>query len=467
MSVPAASTMDITAGMTHESIGDAIKDGLGESHSEFWKQGPSAFVEGFVELIQALRPATIHVPAATDKDGHEEPGGEAYDLEIGDTLPTLLDLMSLDGRRLDAVFEYGFSRARSSLEHETGRGLQVARVCCAKSKSASSRSCGATPSSGKNSVNRLFRSSSPLDAGRYAMRSAIATASTSRPIEKGHVILVEIDESEYPRAVSTVVRMVFRRIVQMARERTASHRVGNLDPILLICDEYANYAAAGHVQAWNTIRESNFCRDGRHHEHQCPGQQLGDQHAANAIVANFANKFFFESTTKRRVTSRTNSSARRPCSAAGRAKALKDARNVGYCLQSPAAARISPRGTTRTSPRANIAKMHSTAHLANSARRKGVRNGDRLHSHGRRHDDRRRHARRPRSDRSTRHSYQTLRSSLGCATHVAQPSNDSTIRTSPDLRDESAPSSRAATAMLGRAIRSASGGSTTHWQTIG
>jgi hypothetical protein len=144
--------MDITAGMSHESIGDAIKDGLGESHSEFWKQGPSAFVEGFVELIQALRPANIHVPAA----------------------------------------------------------------------------------------------------------------------------------------------MLFRRIVQMARERTASHRLGNLDPIILICDEYANYAAAGHVQAWNTIRESNFVATVGITSISALVKQLGDQHAANAIVANFANKFLFE-----------------------------------------------------------------------------------------------------------------------------------------------------------------------------
>ena len=63
-------------------------------------------------------------------------------------------------------------------------------------------------------------------------------------VEKGHIVLVEIDEAEHPRAVNTVVRMLFRRVVQMARERTASNRVGNLDPILLTCDEYANYAAA-------------------------------------------------------------------------------------------------------------------------------------------------------------------------------------------------------------------------------
>ncbi len=79
--------------MTHESIGDAIKDGLGESQSDFWKQAPAAFVEGFVQLIQASRPAKIHVAAVQDEDASEETGGEAYDLEIGATLPTLLDLI--------------------------------------------------------------------------------------------------------------------------------------------------------------------------------------------------------------------------------------------------------------------------------------------------------------------------------------------------------------------------------------
>ncbi len=106
---------------------------------------------------------------------------------------------------------------------------------------------------------------------------------------------MEIDETEHPRAVGTVIRMIFRRIVQMARERTAAERVGFIDPILLICDEYTNYAAAGHVQAWNTVRESNFCATVGITSISALTKQLGgDLNATNAIVANFANKFFFE-----------------------------------------------------------------------------------------------------------------------------------------------------------------------------
>ena len=114
-------------------------------------------------------------------------------------------------------------------------------------------------------------------------------------LEQGRVVLVEIDETEHPRAVGTVIRMIFRRIVQMARERTAAERVGFLDQILLICDEYTNYAAPGHVQAWNTVRESNFCATVGITSISGLTKQLGgDQNATNAIVANFANKFFFE-----------------------------------------------------------------------------------------------------------------------------------------------------------------------------
>ena len=58
--------MDITVGMTHEPIGDAIQDGLGASHSDFWRHGPSAFVEGFIEISQALAPATVRVPEERD-----------------------------------------------------------------------------------------------------------------------------------------------------------------------------------------------------------------------------------------------------------------------------------------------------------------------------------------------------------------------------------------------------------------
>lgn len=285
-------SMDITAGMTHESIGDAIKDGLGESHSEFWKQGPSAFVEGFVELILALRPATIHVAAAIDKDGHEEPGGEAYDLEIGDTLPTLLDLMSLDGRRLDAVFEYGFDRAKG-LDTTLPAEAAALRALLREIKERIVPLLRRDPKLGEELRQSALPQLQPF--GRGALRNAFCDRNgiDLSLIEKGHVILIEIDETEYPRAVATVVRMVFRRIVQMARERTASNRVGELDPILLSCDEYTNYAALGHVPAWNTIRESNFVATIGITSISALVRQLGDQHAAHAIVANFANKFFF------------------------------------------------------------------------------------------------------------------------------------------------------------------------------
>lgn len=291
------STMDITARMTHESIGDAIKDGLGESHSEFWKQGPSAFVEGFVELIHALRPATIHVAAATDKDGHVEPGGEAYDLEIGDTLPTLLNLMSLDGRRLDAVFAHGFNRAKS-FEHERPERAAELRALLHEIKDRIVPLLRRDAKLGEELRQSALPQLQPF--GRGIIRDAFCDRNgvDLSLLEKGHVVIIEIDETEHPRAVGTVVRMIFRRIVQMARERTASTRVGQLDPILLICDEYTNYAAAGHVQVWNTVRESNFCATIGITSVSALTEQLGKPHTANSIVGNFANKFFFETDDK-------------------------------------------------------------------------------------------------------------------------------------------------------------------------
>lgn len=294
---PARSTMDITTGMTHESIGDAIKDGLGESHSEFWKQGPSAFVEGFVELIHALRPATIHVAAAIDKDGNEEPGSEAYEFEIGDTLPTLLELISLDARRLDAVFAYGFKRAADfdgSRPDEATKLRLLLREVKERVVPLLRRDAKLAEELRQSALPQL----QPF--GRGPLRSAFCNSRgvDLAAIEKGHVILIEIDEAEFPRAVGTVIRMLFRRIVQMARERTTSNRLHSLDPILLICDEYTNYGSAGHVQAWNTIRESNFVATVGLTSISALVKQLGDQHAAHAIISNFSNKFFFDSDDK-------------------------------------------------------------------------------------------------------------------------------------------------------------------------
>lgn len=294
---PGRATTDVTAGMSHESIGDAIRDGLGESHSEFWKQGPSAFVEGFVELIQALRPATINVPGATDDDGKLEPGGDAYTFDFGDTLPTLLDLITLDGRLLDAVFAYGHERVarlevtdrdeatklRTLLREVKGRVVPLLKRDPKLAEELRQSALPQLQPFARGEVRRAFCDRNGIDLAL---------------VEKGHIVLVEIDEAEHPRAVNTVVRMLFRRVVQMARERTACNRIGSLDPVLLICDEYANYAAGGHVQAWNTIRESNFIATVGLTSISALSKQIGDQRAADAIVANFSNKFFFDTDDK-------------------------------------------------------------------------------------------------------------------------------------------------------------------------
>jgi hypothetical protein len=285
--------IDITAGMTHESIGDAIQDGLGISHSDFWRHGPSAFVEGFIEIAQSLAPATVHVPADVDKEGNVRPGGEAYEFQIARGLPTVLKLISLDGRRLDAVFAFGFrlaielqesdpdrAKALSELLHEVKERVLPLMIRDAKL--------------GEELRQSVLPQLQPFARGPLREAFCDADGIDLGLLEKGDVILIEVDEAEHPRAVATVVRMVFRRIVQMARDRTASDRVGFLDPVILLCDEYTNYAAPGHVQAWNIVRESNFCPTVGITSVSALVKQLGDRAAANAIVANFANKFFFE-----------------------------------------------------------------------------------------------------------------------------------------------------------------------------
>ena len=291
---PQREKMDITAGMTHESIGEAVRDGLGASQSDFWVHGPSAFVEGFIELIHALAPAMIEVPAINEKDGVIQPGCEAYELIIDGTLPSLLQLISLDARRLDAVFAHGFKRAES-IEDSHPSDAAALRELLRDVQGRILRLLRKNTNLGEDLRQSVLPQLQPFARGvvrdTFCDRNGIDLAL----LEQGHVILVEIDESEHPRAVGTVIRMIFRRIVQMARERTAANRIGSLDPILLICDEYTNYAAPGHVQAWNIVRESDFCATVGITSVSALAKQLGGDHnATNAIVANFANKFFFE-----------------------------------------------------------------------------------------------------------------------------------------------------------------------------
>jgi hypothetical protein len=291
---PGSAHMDITSRMTHESIGDAIQDGLGSSHSDFWRHGPSAFVEGFVEIAKALAPATIQIPPQNDENGVMAPGGEGYDLEITDTLPTFLKLISLDGRRLDALFSHGFERA-AELETRDERKANALRELLHEVKERVLPLMLRDAKLGEELRQSVLPQLQPFARGPLRDAFCDSHGIDLALLEQGHVMLVEIDETEHPRAVGTVVRMIFRRIVQMARERTASDRIGVLDPVILICDEYTNYAAPGHVQAWNTVRESNFCPTVGITSVSALARQLGGDHdATNAIVANFANKFFFE-----------------------------------------------------------------------------------------------------------------------------------------------------------------------------
>ena len=291
---PDRETMDITASMTHESIGDAIRDGIGTSQSDFWVHGPAAFTEGFVELIQALAPATVEIPAVADKDGAVQLGNEAYGLTIGDTIPTLLNLLALDARRLDAVFAYGFARA-DAIESSQPAAATSLRELLREVKGRVLPLLQRDAKLGEELRQSVLPQLQPFARGEVRAAFCDRDGIDLALLEQGHVILVEVDETEYPRAVGTVIRMIFRRIVQMARERTASDRAGSLDPILLNCDEYTNYAAPGHVQAWNTIRESDFVTTIGITSISALAEQLGgDQNATNAIVANFANKFFFE-----------------------------------------------------------------------------------------------------------------------------------------------------------------------------
>jgi hypothetical protein len=295
---PGRATMDITARMTSESIGDAIQDGIGASSSDFWKHGPSAFVEGFVELVHSLAPATIKVPTLYTSDGAIKPGGDGYDLEIGDLLPSLLKLISLEGRKLDAVFAFGYARAQQ-LEFSEPRKSAALRELLDELKGRVLPLLQKDAKLGEEFRQSVLPQLQPFARGPLKETFCNRNGLDLSIIEQGHVFIVEIDETEYPRAAGTVIRLIFRRLVQMARERTAADRVRFLDPVLLIADEYGNYAAPGHAQAWNTVRESNICATiGLTSVSALVKQLGGDQNAANAIIANIANKFFFETDDK-------------------------------------------------------------------------------------------------------------------------------------------------------------------------
>lgn len=290
--------INISSGMTHESIGDAIRDGLGTSHSDFWVHGPAAFTEGFIELSKALAPATVVVPPGVREDSTVTAGGESYELEIADAIPTYLSLMSLNQGRLDAVFSHGFQHAADLAIRDEPKARKL-RDLINELKDRVAPLMLHDARLAEEFRQSVLPQLQPFARGELKEGFCDPFGINLSLLEKGHVIIVEIDETATPRAVGTVVRMIFRRVTQMARERTASHRIGTLNPILLVCDEYTNYAASGHIPVWNTIRESNFISTIGITSMSALVKQLGgDTNAAAAIMANFGNKFYFETDDK-------------------------------------------------------------------------------------------------------------------------------------------------------------------------
>ena len=284
--------IDLTAAMTHESIGDAIQDGLGVSHSDFWRHGPSAFFEGFIELVRLLAGDTVAVPPRKDDEGTILTSG--YKVEITHLLPTLLRVTSLDEHGVRAVLDHAKARA-AALEKRDADAAAHLREVVAELRSRVLPLLERDARLAEELRQSVLPQLQPFARGPIQETFCDPAGLDLSVLEDGHVVLVEVDEAVYPRAVGTVVRMIFRRIVQMARERTATVRLQSLRPIVLICDEYTNYAAPGHVRAWNTIRESKFCATVGITSISALIKQLGgDEYAANAIVANFGNKFFFD-----------------------------------------------------------------------------------------------------------------------------------------------------------------------------
>lgn len=176
---PDRETMDVTAGMTHESIGDAIQDGLGASHSDFWRHGPSAFVEGFIEIVHALAPATIQVQQSRIKTA-----------QYNRAVRPMISRSTRRCRRCSS--SYHSMRAVSTpysrmalTAHAASRRRVLSKpqrytTSYRKSKAAFFPSCNVMQSSERNYGNPFFRSCNRSPEALSETRSATDAASISR-----------------------------------------------------------------------------------------------------------------------------------------------------------------------------------------------------------------------------------------------------------------------------------------------
>ncbi|MHB8355399.1 MAG: TraM recognition domain-containing protein [Vulcanimicrobiaceae bacterium] len=256
--------------------------------------GDAFFKDSAVNLVR--RAATILYAACDDerplearvvKDGQVV---KAYTLAYD--LNSLLELVHATGDSWHAIANASLVRCAafkaSGMDDEANMLEDAVHGMATLTADLAGRTRGGIVGS-IDSVVEPFIASQPLRRAFCGTESFDLTV-----LEKGHVIILDVDLGEYAAAARLVYLLAFEQMRRFMLRRTAKIDEGKpLNPIAFIADEYAEVATAAHQSMWRLCREAHIAPVVAYQLQSDLQRVAGGKDAADALVVGFGTKVLF------------------------------------------------------------------------------------------------------------------------------------------------------------------------------
>ncbi len=257
-------------------------------HDSFWIGSAVNLVRRAATILYAAcddeRPLEAQV---TDKDGQVT---KTYTLAYD--LGSLSELLHATGANGKAIAKAAL--ARSAALHASGMDAE-ANMLVKALRGFEELTSGMDARTRVSIVAHADAAIEPFISSESLSRAFCGTEPFDLAVlERGHVVILDVDLNKYPAAASLVYLLAFEQMKQFMQRRMAERGGGaRLNPIAFVVDEYAKVAVASHTDMWQLCRQACIAPVIAYQLHSHLQQAVGGKDAANGLVGGFATKVVF------------------------------------------------------------------------------------------------------------------------------------------------------------------------------
>jgi hypothetical protein len=259
--------LNVVAGLTPQSAGEAIGDQLGEPQDPYWVDAPSGLATAWFNTLYGLgeRAHNVDLPDETVKD---EAGNTTTipgrTLRLAYDLKALRSCINLDGNDLMAVVKYAnaynVERLADSPDPEKQKrsaALDASHTYWTDDYVASflRSSKGADNLAGIRTTLLKHMQALTNVAEIRACFTSDSTFDFEAAVNAGKIIIVAVDDSKYENAVRMANAFIFRRFAALSQSRLGKK---NVAPCLLWMDEFASFGTTRMASALSRARQALF-----------------------------------------------------------------------------------------------------------------------------------------------------------------------------------------------------------------